>query len=279
NSALVHSNLGDPAEELRLYLLARQAFDKAGDLAGIATTSSNIGTIYVETGQKEEAEAAYQQALAFAIEAGKELGQANALLNLGELALNQGEPERALELLRRSLEIHLTLDGYQTRLIDVYFPLGEAWTALGDDSRALDYHRRALALATELDDQQRQIIAWSKIALVHRRRGELDTAIGLLEQAVEVAREQRYIYDLRWCLHDLQQAYAEAGRYRQAYEALEEYEALNSESLGKESRRAIAEMQAGFEAAEREKAIELLEIDQALQRAELDSQRNLRRGL
>ncbi len=45
---------------------------------------------------------------------------------------------------------------------------------------------------------------------------------------------------------------------RQAYEALEEYEALNSESLGEESRRAMAEMQAGFEAAEREKAIELL---------------------
>ncbi|MCP4272306.1 MAG: response regulator, partial [Gammaproteobacteria bacterium] len=77
----------------------------------------------------------------------------------------------------------------------------------------------------------------------------------------------------------LQQTYAEAGRYRRAYEALEEYEALNSESLGEESRRAIAEMQAGFEAAEREKAIELLEKDQALQRAELESQRILRRGL
>ncbi len=58
---------------------------------------------------------------------------------------------------------------------------------------------------------------------------------------------------------------------RQAYEALEEYEALNSESLGEESRRAMAEIQAGFEATEREKAIELLEKDQALQRTELDS--------
>ncbi|MCP4968233.1 MAG: tetratricopeptide repeat protein, partial [bacterium] len=206
NSALTHENFGDHVEALRLYLLARQAYDKAGDLVGVSLTSKNMGNIYQELGQEDEAKAFFQQALAIAIESGNERRQAGALRSLGQHVMAQGEPERALELLQRSLKIYLTLDGYRIRLIDVYIPLGEAWTALGDYSRALDYHRRALALATEFDDQQRQIIGLSKIALVHRRRGELDTAIGLLEQAVEVAREQSYLSDLRTMLHDLRQA-------------------------------------------------------------------------
>ncbi|MCP5016981.1 MAG: tetratricopeptide repeat protein, partial [Ketobacter sp.] len=67
-----------------------------------ALTSQNIGSVYRNLGQEEEAEASYRQALSFAIEGGHKARQAGALRRLGELALDQGEPRRALEHLRRA---------------------------------------------------------------------------------------------------------------------------------------------------------------------------------
>ncbi len=279
NSALVHENRGDHVETLRLYLLAREAFDEAGYLPGLALTSTNIGVVYKVLGQYEDAEAAFLQALGFAIEVGSEVGQADALRWLGGLTLSRGEPQRGLDFLQQSLDIFLSLDIYLTRRINVYSQMGEAWAALGDDTQALKAYRQALSIATELENWRGVITTQSGIAQVHRRRGELDTAIELLERALEVAREKEYLYDVRTLSQDLQGVYAETGRYREAYAALQEYEALSSESLGEESRQALAKLQASFEAAEREKEIELLEKDRSLQQAKLARQHDNQRTI
>ncbi len=279
NSALVHDDLGHPAEQLRLYIQARQAFEIADHLGGVSLTSINIGAIYLDLGQYEEAEASYRQALIVAVEIGHISYEAFSLRNLGRLALRQGDTQGALVLIQQSLDILKTRDAFKTRLVGAFDIMGDAWTSLGDDTKALEYYRQALELATELEDWSGEINAQLGISKIYRRGGELNTAIELLERVVELAQEKQLLRDLIMIFHNLHESYAEAGRYREAYTTLQKNEALSSKILGEESRQALAKLQASFEAAEREKEIELLEKDQSLQQAKLarqyDNQRTM----
>ncbi len=279
NSSVIYRGLGDSDEELALLLLAREAFEKAGSLDGMAVTALNIGNVHRSLGQLEGAEASYRNSLASAIKAGNELVRAGALRSLGLSALDQGNPQRALEILQEAGELYLVLGNYPTRLLSVYGTMGEAWEELGDEPRALEYHGKALAIATEIGNERMRLAAQAMIASIRGRQATPESTTEELEQAIEEARKKKFIPLMLSLLRNLQGTHAEAGRFREAYDVARRLEALSIESLSAEGRRNLTELQATFEAEERELRIELLEKDKDLQRAELDDQRSSRRAL
>ncbi len=280
NSALVHKALGDYVEALKLYILAREAYNKVNKLSGVALTSNNIGDIYMVLGQLKEAEKSFQQALKITTQVRMSPSrQAGALQGLGDIALKQEDPQRALKLFQQALDIYLNLDGYLSRRVKAYNSVGQAWSALGNYDNELDFNNKALTLATDINDYSGQVHSLLQIALIHHKQDNLKTAIELCEQALNIAREKNYVSDIRMLLKTLQLLYADTGQHQKAYESLKEYEKLNMESLNKDSRRIMARMQAEFETSERETTIDLLEKDKVLNQTRLERQQDIQRIL
>ncbi len=279
NQALVYRSQGDSEKELELLLLAQQAFEMADDPMGIAVIGINIGNLQRNAGQYEGAETSYRRSLSMAEEAGNAKVQAGALRSLGMSANDRKDPQEALKVLQQALDIYLELGNSQMRIIAVYGTMGEAWDMLGDYPRSLECHNLALDMATEIGNVWMQTVAKSEIAQVLSYSGNLNSAIETLAECVEVARENQFSPLLKPFLSDLHRMQAEFGKHQAAYETQQELITFMEEANSEENREILAEMQATFEAEEREMKIELLEKSQALQEAELDNQRGLRHGL
>ena len=64
-----------------------------------------------------------------------------------------------------------------------------AWPGLKDLDRALAFHEQALHIVLEAGHRAGEVVSRFNIAMIHRKRGDLDRAIHELEQVVELDRQ------------------------------------------------------------------------------------------
>jgi len=76
-----------------------------GDRAGEATTLNNIGSVYSDLGEKQQALDYYQQALPLRRAVGDRASEAVTLNNIGVVYLDLGEKQQALEYYRQALPL------------------------------------------------------------------------------------------------------------------------------------------------------------------------------
>ncbi len=274
----VYKTLLNLNESMQQYMLAIKTFERVDYHSGIANTYLNIGVIYKEMKQYSDEEASYRFAIKNSVKAGNKYLQALGLWNLGLNVLqHKNDPHKALEHFEKALEFYQQIQPETIRFIDIYLAIGSAWEAQNNDELAKSYFNKALLLTKENDDWQGMAHALELISIMHRKQGEYDVAIELLEQAGKIMREKHYLRNLRNHLKEFHKFLAEAGRYHEAYKTLEEYETLNSDRLGEENRQTLTRLQASLKTKERERKIELLEKERSLQQEKLEHQQDTQR--
>ncbi|HBL28569.1 MAG TPA: hypothetical protein DD490_17175 [Acidobacteria bacterium] len=275
NVCVTYQALARYTEALDACQRALEAYERAGNASGVALALANLGVYYETLGLYEEALASLEDAVRRAEGADNPEILAKNLRILGEFLIHRDVPGRALPHLRRALELFLKI-GQRGHLAATHLLLGEALDELGEADAALAEYESALALATELETPIDQAQAWQKIAGIEATRGRTADAVDLLERAVAVFRAHGNERLLVAALADLATGSATLGRHREAFAALQEQETLQEKVLDAETRRTMAEMQVRFEAKEKERRIELLTKDRAIQAAELRRQEQLR---
>lgn len=126
------------------------------------------------------------------LELGRGLGDKDRvcgqLLNLGNIEFDEGNEERALSLYEESLDLARELEspGRQARALG---NIGETQRDAGKDSLALAAFQEQLSLHRHLGDIRGLTAALLDLAGVLRGQNELQTAAGLLEEAVVHARK------------------------------------------------------------------------------------------
>ncbi len=236
-------------------------------------------------------------------------GRVDALNELAFLHIfKKGQPEKALELSRRSLSIAEESD-YPQGIASALFLLGEGHAALGHRMEALDHLSRSLAMDRENGEFMRIFYSMTAIANVHEENGDtirarhfLQEALSLLRNSGEQRETSRTLLSLahgllarglmrqaELLLHQALET-AEKNRSRDDYprihaalsdlfealgengRALAEYKqsiAAKDSIFGEKQMHTIAELNAKYEADKREKKISLLEKDKILDSLEL----------
>jgi tetratricopeptide (TPR) repeat protein len=93
------------AGAIAAYEQSLQTFRQLGDVHGVAVALMNLGSVYREQGQWQEAIAAYEQSLQTFRELGDVHGVAQTLTNLGTVYATQGQWQEAIAYYEQSLEI------------------------------------------------------------------------------------------------------------------------------------------------------------------------------
>ena len=200
-----------------------------GDPIERAKTLLNRGELHRQLGETDRARERFQKARELSRQAKDHNEEAIALGALGRLAQDAGQPGAALEPLQRALELRppgshgravtLTTLGVSYRqlgrLDDARRAYAEAlpiFRNLGDsreeakclrnlgqlesaarrDAAALDDFDRALRLFQTLADPPEMARALEGKAGVLRRRGDLEAARGLMEEALEAVEQHRF---------------------------------------------------------------------------------------
>jgi predicted ATPase/DNA-binding XRE family transcriptional regulator len=160
----------------------------AGDKAGLAFASSNLGWLAHDTADAARAESLFDQSLRLRRELGDVAGEAAAFDNLGMIALERDDLGRACELYGRSAELYRPL-GDSLGLGQSLSNLGWARQALGDYQEATTLFSESLQVAQRLEWPGGAANAVSNLALMAVYRGEYPEATDLFVDSLSTLRE------------------------------------------------------------------------------------------
>jgi non-specific serine/threonine protein kinase len=166
---------GDHASGLALLQESLTMYQSLGDQRGAGRVLTEIGDIFLETGNLASGHSYLEQGLALGREAGDALGIARALNDLGELARNQGDYGAARPLYEESLR-HARQVGDKWSLFAPLLNIAIVANRPRTPGPAAGYLAEALRLCLEMKD---------------KRVASACLGVGFADLALEQARPER----------------------------------------------------------------------------------------
>jgi tetratricopeptide (TPR) repeat protein len=180
--------LGRYEEALRHHLRALAEREACQDLAGVASTYNNLGSLYYDQGKWKEAAQAYQRGKLLAERIGEAWLASSFDNNLGNLSLNQGEWDDAERYYRSSLAIKEKL-GERAGIAIARCNLGNALGRMGRYDEAREILREAIALMEQIGDREVLADLYAHLGMLEVEAEANDVAWETLQKAIDLGTE------------------------------------------------------------------------------------------
>lgn len=167
------SLIDQAAESYRLAL--RVYADVAIESPSIAITYSRLATILGDTGQFDQAEAAYLRAIDL------DARQAEYHASLGLLYDKMQKPDRAIQQLEQAVQMRPELASYRVWLAQTFLYAGQVEQAEAE-----------FRLAAEMQDPDWQARAYNELAALYRQQGRWQEGVSAGQEAVTLMPDQPY---------------------------------------------------------------------------------------
>jgi class 3 adenylate cyclase/tetratricopeptide (TPR) repeat protein len=218
------SALGEYERRLALLGEAEALARALDDRPRLGLVLSGMAIVLRITGDHDGALAAGQQALALAVELGNRTLQVRASYTLGQACSAIGDFGRSAELLRRNVEVVDRDSGTLSTELQI---LSQAWlalplSALGAFPEGRRHGEEALRRATLTGRGITPSVAHGCLGLLFLVQGDLEHAIGVLEQGLALCRASGNRDFLRTIVASLGYAYTLQGRLAEGRALLEE---------------------------------------------------------
>ncbi|MDP9365655.1 MAG: tetratricopeptide repeat protein, partial [Chloroflexota bacterium] len=154
----------------------------------VSVVLNNLGTIALQRGEPDRAIAYHEESLRLKRELGHEPGIAQTLVGLGRALVAAGQVERGTALIADAVERHLTLADPRAAAV-AQLHLGGAKELGGDDERAGALLAEAAATLHRLGDRASLADALEAIARRSLRRGGTSTGVRLAGAAAAIRQD------------------------------------------------------------------------------------------
>ena len=217
--AVIQWKQGNLDEAERLYLLARQSADRAGESRLAAMTASNLGIIANVRGEERKARAYYESSLAHARSAGRADQAITALGNLGQLNTQSGHLDMANRHLTEAREL-ATVIGDRSMLIAIELHIAKLRIKQGDLEGARDTCERTRAIIEQIGDSREEGEAEYVYGIVSRASGDAVAAEHHFLRAEEIGIARQDMILQGEIARELSELYRGQGRNRQTLQRL-----------------------------------------------------------
>ena len=223
--ATAHGMQGQFNESLVNILEALTIWETNQDSAGLSTGYNNLALIYQYQNLWAEALRYHYKALEIKKRQGDTLRLPYSLNNLGEIYMNQGEYLKALTHFQHSLHLCRT-QGYYDIMGHALQLNGQAHAKLGNYALATHYLMEALAYHDWKEDTYGKARTFKVLADMYRHRRNYGQALSYYEMALQSLRELNYRDQLALTLANVAEVHlakdnlAEAMRFAQEADQL-----------------------------------------------------------
>jgi tetratricopeptide (TPR) repeat protein len=188
-----HMGLGHCYLGLKDYAKSEEHYHKALQVKNIpsnviAKIENDLGTLYMETRQFEQAEKLLQSSLAVREASKLEDAVCTTMTNLAEVYLEQGRTDEAFRLLERCSQL---VEKYDTKAkkLQVLKLLAQANRLVGNSDKAIDYYEQYIALFDSLKrEQERNIFKFKNKQIEKQKQTIADKHQQLTETFNEIKR-------------------------------------------------------------------------------------------
>ncbi len=186
---LAHHHLGQHDEAMECFGRALDIQRLADRSWGLPDTLSNMGMTLRAMGRHDEALRHYEEALDIRRRTGGRGRIANILNNMGNLHGDRGDLETAMECHRRALRIRLEIS-HSSGIASSLLNLADIWSHRDRPERAALCLRAALRHMEGLDTPDMRVEVVAHLTEAERRLGNVEEALELALEALELSREQ-----------------------------------------------------------------------------------------
>jgi CHAT domain-containing protein/tetratricopeptide (TPR) repeat protein len=187
NIGHVYSELGEQQNALDYFAQALPLRWAVGDRTGEATTLDNMGGVYDDLGEKQKALDYYAQALPIRRAVGDRAGEAGSLNNIGLVYVDLGENQKALEYFAQALSLWRTM-GNRNGEARTLINMGEVYARLGENPKALDHYSQALPLFRAVGDRRGEAATLNHLGGIYTGLGKNQKALDHYNQALPLFR-------------------------------------------------------------------------------------------
>lgn len=185
-SGVVHHIMGNSPKALKLW---NENYTEAvghNDEYDSAVALSNIGVLYLRTGQAEKAGEALRSALTLQekLRNTKEIVRIKG--SLAQAFQAMGDPEHAMLNYREALEAAKSIN-YLEGVALLNNELSGMMMESGDFERALEYSHECLTIARKIGDRQKESLSYGTIGTISAMTGKYTEAMSYFTQALNAA--------------------------------------------------------------------------------------------
>jgi signal transduction histidine kinase len=204
--ALADKNLPKAgAKEKHSYLLSK------------AAALSNIGYVYYQRGETDNAMDYFKQGLKIQEEINDPKEIANSLNNIAAIYYKLGENDKALDYFEQGLKIQEKIGAKEGMAYSIN-NIGSIYDNQGQIKKALDYYYRGLKLQEEVGNKMGIGTSLNNIAAILMKQGETEKAIEYYNKSLKVRQEAGDKRGIAQCLNNLGHIYTTKGQLEKALE-------------------------------------------------------------
>lgn len=252
---------GDLASSLEYYDKAAAHFEKHGIKKRLAGTLNNVAIIYRNNKKYDEAIQTHLRAIRVKEELNDSAGLFNSHFNIGKAYVYTDQFDSAFFHLDKSLTYVNSPDSLV--IAEINSAKGEVSKNSGKSETALEYLDKALEYFKFHPETTGMDVLYAYKAIALSDLGRKSEALEVAEKGFAFLDHQSPPMARQTLLRLMSELHASQGRYESAYRLLEESEAMEDSLRNDKQMKLVEEMEAKFEARERENTI-------ALQKTELE---------
>jgi len=267
----VYLKMSDYSNAIDIYSQGLEIAEKKADKTLISSLQNNIGLVYFDLKNYDKALEILTEALQLKEEIGDENKISNTLTNIGTIHRKKGNYEKAFEYYQRSLQLKLKNE-ITHGLPICYSNLGLIHQKRGEDKRALEYFKLSLDLQRESENRKGIARSLINFGMVYQKTN-LDTAILILNEAIQIAKETNNKEEICDATKLLSQVYQTKGEYKKALEMHQAFSEQQDSILSLENQKAILAYEFKIK-HEKEILKNQVKYEQKLGETQLRNQRN-----
>ena len=228
--------------------------------------------LYIAMKNAAQALKAIDQAEQRAVRLGATSMQGALLLNRGNVQSGLGHTDAALAAYQSALRIAVNADRADLQAAALN-NIGDIHLIRKAYHDAEPIERQAVAKYEEAHDPGGAALSRANLGFALMGQGRVDEGAAQVQAALETMRQAGNRTNEEIVLEEFSRMYEQAGRYREAVEVARTQQRLSRELLRSDREKAVAELQARFDAVQRERQIDSLAQDNRLKDAELKQHR------
>jgi signal transduction histidine kinase len=261
NLASVYSSMGEEVEALRNFYDALVFAEDTKDSVLIAITSNNIGNLFNEMEDYEQAEFYLDKSEEISRDIGHQVNLRRVFVNKGNLYSGQGRYDLAEEYYTEGLNL---AEAANDRLAEVriYYNLARMEAQRGDFARAEEIFQFTLEESVRLGSIEGQYNSAISLGDLEAERNNYGGAARWYARAQSIAEERGYNGFQTESYNKLYEIYKSAGNTTQALQWLERLNELEDSLATEEKLRLQAEYETLFNIRTREQQAEIIEARQ-----------------
>jgi len=182
--------LGDLNLALKIASEVKYQYKEIKDKKGVAYTLHQLGIIYQDQGNYEEAKKIYYESLKMAKKLENRSLIANSQHHLGNIHYLQGNYREAKELYSQSLKIEEDLNN-KSGVASSLHALGMIYQEQGNYEEAVNLYNQSLIIKEELNNIIGIAATLHQLGIIHQDQGNYEEAVKLCNQSLEIEKELR----------------------------------------------------------------------------------------